>query len=167
MSQSVRSERSFSAGVNTGQLLGRKGRGRMERERMKGRMERSEMDTGGRSGTHPFLALFLPPVSSSSPYKPLLSHSAFPTVCLSKKSDALIQSTVLCVCGNQPDGSLWEGGRRYGDAKIPLLSSLTSCLFFFCLMYITLNVMVNDRIFWQELALAWNQFLLTDKLLRV
>lgn len=83
---------------------------------MKGRMEGSEMDTGGSAGTHPFLALSLPPISAFSPFKLLPSCLPF-HLCASIISIALIQNTVLFVCGTQPDGSLWEGGRRSGVAK--------------------------------------------------
>jgi len=138
MSQSAPSERSFSVGVKTGQLLGGGSRDRIEGEdgRTGGKMEGSEVDTGGRAGTRPFLALSLPPISVFSPLKPLLSSV------ISVTSDP---NTVLCVCGTQLDCGSLETKRTLLSCQIPLLSHLTSCRFLPPCMCISKSVMIDDR----------------------
>lgn len=115
------------------------------------------MDTGGRAGTHPFLALSLPPISPFSPLKPLLS----PSLCLSNKRCPDPKHSSLCLWDSA--GRITVGRRKtLRSRQIPLLSSLTSCHFFSLFTYITQNVIVNDRIFWHYLAL-----LFADELFRV
>lgn len=122
---------------------GKEGGGTGWRERMKGRMEGSEMDTGGRAGTHPFLALSLPPSSPFPPFKPPLS----PSLCLGNKRCPDTKHSALCLWDSA--GRITVGRRKtLRSRQIPLLSSLTSCHFFSLRTYITRNVMVNDRIFW-------------------